>query len=149
MGEIPENICLTTKPRGECFFLISFSKRCKAKALGLCFCHHTCPPSCPTSSLRHRAEPAVRAGLGRIDPCCCNGLRAQPCMSLTYTCQIHSLPHPSHTLSLQFASELLDTSAFTSDFPSNCLRALRGWTDEGNVLNSPFARDEFPGDCSY
>lgn len=147
---MPENICLTTKPRGECFFLISFSKRCKAKALGLCFCHLTSPPSCPTSSLRHRAEPAVRAGLSRIYPCCCKRAQSRA-LDVTDLHVSHplSLSHLSHTLSLQFASELLDTSTFTSDFPSDCLRALHGWTDEGNVLNSPFARDEFPGDCSY
>lgn len=100
--EMPENICLTTKLRGECFFLISFSKRCKAKALGLCFCHHTSPPSCPTSFLQHRAEPAVRAGL-RIYHCCCKWAQSRA----VYVTDLHvSDPLSLPSLSTPSASNL-------------------------------------------
>lgn len=72
-GGVPENICLTTKPRGECFFLITSSKRCKAKALASAF---VITPPLPSAlpylvPFSVAGEPTVRAGHSRIFTCCC------------------------------------------------------------------------------
>lgn len=146
-GGVPENICLTTKPRGECFFLITSSKRCKAKALGLCFCHHTSPPFC--AALPRPLHLLLELGTAGFLPAAVNELGAELCMSLTYTCQIHSLsnpfPHPQPPICQWIVRHQHIHLRLPSKLPEGAARTDR---QEGNVLNSPFASDEFPGDCS-
>lgn len=142
---MPENICLTAKPRGGMFLSNQLLKEMQSKSSWPLLLSSHVPSLLPYLIPRHRAELLLELGSAGFIP----AQSRAGCVTDLHVSDPLSLSHPSHTVSLQFASELLDTSTFTSGFPSNCLRALHGWTDEGNVLNSPFAGDEFPGDCSY